>query len=209
MLIFDFDGVIVDSEPQLNALFCRLLAPLGVQLSLEQAMQRFTGVASAECVAGIERDFGLRLPATLGQDFYEQSLALYASGAMPLLPGLHELLAGLARPFCIASGSQRPKIAAGLRAHGLDALFGERFVSAHEVPRGKPHPDVYLEAARRFGADPADCLAVEDSPTGVQAARAAGMRVFGLVGQFDAATLVAAGAEPVARLDHLLARIPS
>lgn len=204
MLIFDFDGVILDSEPHLNALMCRLLAAQGVQLSLEQAMRRFTGVAGADCLRGIERDFNLRLPVDLGERYDRESLALYASGALPILPGLHTLLAGLARPFCIASGSRRSKIAAGLRAHGLDALFGERFVSAHEVARGKPYPDVYLEAARRFAADPAACLAVEDSPTGVQAARAAGMRVFGLVGQFDSDALSAAGAEPIGRLDQLL-----
>nr|WP_282452611.1 HAD family phosphatase [Lysobacter sp. CAU 1642] len=205
-MILDFDGVVLDSEPRLNALLCGLLAEQGISLSVEQALRRFTGVASAECLAGIERDFGVRLPGDLGERYHEASLALYASGALPLLPGLVELLDALRRPVAIASGSQRRKIEAGLRAHGLEARFAGRIVSAHEAPRGKPHPDVYLEAARRCSTRPADCIAVEDSPTGARAAAAAGIRVFGLIGIWDAASLAAAGAEPIQRLTDLLRR---
>lgn len=204
MLILDFDGVVLDSEPQLNALLCRLLSSHSVSLTAEEALQRFTGVASAECLAGVERDFGVSLPAELGETYHRESLALYASGALPVVPGLRELLAALQRPVGIASGSQRAKIEAGLLAHGLERAFGGRIVSAHEVPRGKPHPDVYLEAARRFGAEPGACLAIEDSPTGARAARAAGIRVFGLVGVCSAQALAAAGAEPIADLGELI-----
>ena len=204
MLIFDFDGVVLDSEPQLNALLCRLLAPHGVSLNTDEALRRFTGVASAECLAGVERDFGISLPADLGETYHRESLALYAAGALPVVPGLRELLAALQRPIAIASGSQRAKIEAGLRVHGLEQAFGGRIVSAHEVPRGKPHPDVYLEAARRFGSRPDACLAIEDSPTGARAAHAAGIRVFGLVGICSAEALAAAGAEPITDLRALI-----
>lgn len=204
MLIFDFDGVVLDSEPQLNALLCSLLASHGVSLSTDEALRRFTGVASAECLAGVERDFGVSLPADLGETYHRESLALYARGALPVVPGLRELLAALQRPVAIASGSQRAKIEAGLRVHGLEQVFAGRIVSAHEVPRGKPHPDVYLEAARRFGVDPRACLAIEDSPTGAQAACAAGIRVFGLVGICSADVLASAGAEPITDLRELI-----
>lgn len=204
MVIFDFDGVIVDSEPALNALMATQLRSHGISLSPAEAAARFTGVASADCLVRIEAEFGVRLPADFVDDYDAAALALYASGQLAPIAGIADLLAALRGPSCIASGSAPAKIAAGLASTGLAAHFGERYVSARQVARGKPFPDVFLFAAERFGAAVDQCVVVEDSLTGVRAARAAGMPVFGLVGSFSAAALAAEGAVPVRQLGELL-----
>jgi len=203
-VIFDFDGVIVDSEPALNALMATRLRPYGITLGADEAAARFTGLASADCLARIEAEFGVRLPAGFADDYDAAALALYAGGGITPIPGIAALLAALRGPSCIASGSAPAKIAAGLASTGLDAHFGERYVSARQVARGKPFPDVFLFAAERFGAAVEQCVVVEDSLAGVRAARAAGMPVFGLVGGFSAEALAAEGAVPVRHPDELL-----
>lgn len=204
MVIFDFDGVIVDSEPALNTLMATQLRAYGITLSADEAAARFTGVASADCLPRIEAEFGVRLPASFVDDYDAAALALYASGQLTPIPGIAPLLAALRGPSCIASGSAPAKIAAGLASTGLDAHFGQRYVSARQVARGKPFPDVFMFAAERFGAAVEQCVVVEDSLTGVRAARAAGMPVFGLVGSFSAEALAGEGAVPVQRLGELL-----
>lgn len=197
MIAFDFDGVVVDSEPLANRVLVQELATRGVALSLERATALFTGVPMVDCIALIEREFGLALPAGFKADADAAMMAAYAAELEPM-PGIAAVLDAIRGPYCIASGSSHAKIAAALAAVGLAPRFAGRVYSTDDVARRKPHPDVYLHAARAMGVAPAACLAIEDSPTGVTAARAAGMAVLGLVGSFDAATLAAAGAEPVA-----------
>jgi HAD superfamily hydrolase (TIGR01509 family) len=152
----------------------------------------------------IEAEFGVRLPTDFADQHDAAALALYAGGDLATVAGIETVLATLRGPSCIASGSAPAKIAAGLASTGLDAHFGERYVSARQVARGKPFPDVFLFAAERFGATVEQCVVVEDSLTGVRAARAAGMPVFGLVGSFSAASLAAEGAVPVRHPGELL-----
>jgi HAD superfamily hydrolase (TIGR01509 family) len=203
MIAFDFDGVIVDSEPLANRVLMRELAARGVTLTIERATALFTGVPLIDCIALIEREFGLALPSEFKADADAAMMARYGAELKPV-PGIDAVLDALRVPYCIASGSTHAKIAAALDAVGLASCFAGRVYSTDDVARRKPHPDVYLHAAAAMGFKPAQCLAIEDSPTGIAAARAAGMPVLGLTGSFDAATLAAAGAEPVASHADLL-----
>jgi HAD superfamily hydrolase (TIGR01509 family) len=196
MVIFDFDGVIVDSERLANAVLARMVASLGRPMDAVEAARRFTGKVTRDCLSIIESDLGLVVPPTFAPEYEAAVTAAYERELVPM-PGVVELLGRLRGPRCIASGSSHARIALALRVVGLGHHFGRAVFSAEEVARGKPAPDVFLHAAARMGKAPADCVVVEDSLTGVAAARAAGMPVFGLVGTFGAAELRAAGAYPV------------
>lgn len=203
MVIFDFDGVIVDSERLANAVLARMVSALGRPMDAAEAARRFTGKVTRDCLALIERDLGLPLPHDFAADYEDAITAAYDAELVPV-DGIVPVLETLRGPRCIASGSSHPRIAHALRVVGLGHHFTGAVFSAEEVARGKPAPDVFLHAAARMGIDVARCVVVEDSITGVTGARAAGMPVFGLVGTFGADELLAAGAQPVARPADLL-----
>lgn len=199
MIVFDFDGVIVDSERLANGLLARLLTAEGIPMDVAEATRLFTGLATVDCIARVHALTGRRLPEDFADTLEAALLRAYDTELRPV-PGIEAVLDRLRVPYCIASGSSPRKIRHALRRVGLAHRFGDNVFSADEVPRRKPHPDVFLHAAARRGIDPARCAVIEDSLPGVIAARAAGMPVFALVGSVDADTLAAAGAEPVA--DH-------
>lgn len=202
MVIFDFDGVIVDSEPPSNRLLAELFSACGARMDAAEAMRRFTGVPHAECLRQVERDFGVRVPDDFEARYAAASLALYRDVVQPIA-GIQALVPRHRGAFAIASGSPLRKIRLGLARVGLTAQFGDRVFSAEQVARSKPYPDVYLLAIERLGQPAAQGVAVEDSPTGATAAVAAGLTVFGLVGHCSADALAAVGARPVASLAEL------
>lgn len=205
MVIFDFDGVIVDSERLANAVLARMITALGRPMDAAEAARRFTGKVTRDCLALIEHDLGLDVPATFAAAYEDAITAAYEAELLPV-EGIVAVLESLRGPRCIASGSSHPRIAHALRVVGLGHHFAGAVFSAEEVARGKPAPDVFLHAAARMGVDAARCVVVEDSITGVTGARAAGMPVFGLVGTFGADELAAAGALPVESPAQLLAQ---
>jgi HAD superfamily hydrolase (TIGR01509 family) len=196
MVIFDFDGVIVDSERLANAVLARMVSALGRPMDAAEAARRFTGKVTRDCLVLIERELGLVVPAGFADDYEDAITDAYDRELTPVA-GIVPVLESLRGPRCIASGSSHPRIAHALRVVGLGHHFGAAVFSAEEVARGKPAPDVFLHAAARMGVDPNGCVVVEDSITGVTGARAAGMPVFGLVGTFGPDELAAAGAMPV------------
>lgn len=203
MVIFDFDGVIVDSERLANAVLARMVTALGRPMAAAEAARRFTGKVTRDCLALIESDLGLVVPAGFAAD-YEDAITVAYDAELTPVAGIVPVLDSLRGRRCVASGSSHPRIAHALRVVGLGHHFAGAVFSAEEVARGKPAPDVFLHAAACMGVEPARCVVVEDSITGVAGARAAGMPVFGLVGTFDADELAAAGALPVAAPGHLL-----
>lgn len=205
MIIFDFDGVIVDSERLVNVVLAELVSALGRPMTGAEAARTFTGKVTADCLSIIERDFGLALPVDFAARYEDAVTAVYER-ELVVVPGIVELLDAMPGRRCIASGSSHARIAHALGIVGLGHHFESRVHSAEDVARGKPAPDVFLYAAARMGVAPADCVVVEDSITGVTAARRAGMPVYGLIGTFGAAELEAAGAEPVEQLTDLLQR---
>lgn len=197
LVIFDCDGVLVDSEPLANAVLHAELARAGLGLSLEESTALFTGLSLASCLAVIEarlggpppEDFLPRLRAGVVERFRRE---------LAPVPGVVDVLRGLDAPRCVASSGSHEKIRFSLGLTGLDGWFGEDDIfSADDVARGKPAPDLFLHAAARKGREPGQCVVVEDSVPGVQAARAAGMRVLGFAARSEAAALAAAGADAV------------
>jgi len=195
VVIFDLDGVLVDSEPVHRRASRRLFAPHDLT---EAEYARFIGVAVEPYMRWARARFGLDEPVERLIERYTAAVTTeIAAGELPPLDGARELIeAARARGLRVAVGSQSIAawVAATLRATGLDGRF-DAIVSGDEVERGKPAPDVYLLAAKRLGVAPERCLAIEDSPAGVQSAAAAGM----LVVQSRQASS-AAEPQPLARL---------
>jgi HAD superfamily hydrolase (TIGR01509 family) len=177
-VIFDLDGTLVDSEPNYYEASRRTLAEQGVPGFTWAEHERYVGISTQETLALLKERYGLAAPveellAAMNRHYLE--LARTATRAYPEMRKFVELLAAEGVPMAVASGSSPEAIEAILAGTGLDAYL-RTVVSADEVAHGKPAPDVFLEAARRLGADPADCVVLEDAAPGAAAAHAAGMR---------------------------------
>lgn len=208
LLIFDCDGVLVDSEPIAIALLCEMLARLGHPMSAEEAMRRFAGRRLDDVRAMIEQLTGRPIPDEVGRRFGADLLDQFRRELKPM-PGVREAIAALPCRRCVASSSAFDRLKPSLEITGLAPLFGPHVFSATQVPRGKPAPDLFLFAAGKMGATPAACIVIEDSPLGIEAARAAGMAAIGFVahaGDDLAERLAAAGAAPVL---HHMSELPT
>lgn len=193
-VLFDCDGVIVDSEGPTFDLLIADLAAHGLPLTLHQLETDFVG-GTIETVAGRARSAGARLPDNWVDDFYTRMHAMLAMGT-PLIPGIVEVLDVLDRagiPYAVGSNGPPEKMQITLGQHGLIPRF-RAVLSGQALGHPKPAPDVYLAAAAACGADPGSCVVIEDSPTGARAARAAGMRCFGYAPQGQHPRLQAEGA---------------
>lgn len=181
-ILFDCDGVLVDSEPITNAVLARMLGELGWALSLEECMRIFVGKAVKDETVMIEARTGARLtPEWLASFWQHRNEALERD--LLIVPGtdvgVRAVHAALQGRIACASGADRRKIELQLEKVGLLDAFEGRIFSGHETPRSKPWPDVYLAAAAALGVDPARCAVVEDTVTGATAGLRAGATVFG------------------------------
>lgn len=176
LVIFDCDGVIADSEMLSAAVLIEQLAALGIAMSNEDVRRDFLG-RSFPTVAGLIRDrFGRPLPADF-ESSYRRDLLVRFESDLRTTPGFGAMLAGLEVPCCVATSSSPPRVARTLQLLGLDGRFGPHVFTASQVAHGKPAPDLFLFAAARMEAPPARVVVVEDSPPGIAAGLAAGMRV--------------------------------
>jgi HAD superfamily hydrolase (TIGR01509 family) len=193
LVIFDCDGVLVDSELITNRIFATMLNELGIPVTLEDMFEQFVGRSMA---AGLEKIAGL-LGRPVPDDFlpsYESRTHAALKSDLKVVCGIEAVLDSLTLPYCVASSGSHEKMQTTLGITGLLPRFQGRMFSVTEVPRGKPSPDVFLYAAAKMGADASDCAVVEDTPTGVVAGVAAGMTVFGYCGLTPRAQLQEAGA---------------
>jgi HAD superfamily hydrolase (TIGR01509 family) len=206
LVIFDCDGVLVDSEAISCGVLARMISAEGVATTLAQARHDYQGLRLDEVLARV----GVKLGRALPEDWlarYERARAEMFRGELKAVPGAADAVTRVAAAgvaVCVASQGKLEKTRLTLGLTGLLELFAPgALFSAHCVPRGKPHPDLFLAAASAMGAEPGRCAVVEDTPTGVTAAVAAGMRVFGYCADSDETALREAGAELVASLDRL------
>ncbi len=177
-VIFDLDGTLVDSEPNYFEAGRRLLAGYGVTDFTWERHARFIGIGTRETLEILAREYGIDAPVEELLAVKNRVYLELARAHTEVFPEMRELVALLAaggHPMAVASGSSRAAIEAVLAGTGLDALL-TTLVSAEEVPRGKPEPDVFLEAARRMGVAPGACVVLEDAAPGALAAHRAGMR---------------------------------
>jgi HAD superfamily hydrolase (TIGR01509 family) len=181
LIIFDCDGVLVDSEVLSGRAVAQALAAIGHPVSPESLTERFLGMSNKDMYAALERERGAALPADFDAQVNRVAGALFER-ELRSMHGLESALAALAEPRCVASSSAPAMLASKLAWTGLAAWFGGALFSTAEVARGKPAPDIFLHAADRMGAAPARALVIEDSPLGIAAAKAAGMIAFGFTG---------------------------
>lgn len=184
LAIFDFDGVIADSEIIALAELQACLAEYGLHLSIEALIDRFLGASLASITAALASHTGTPVPEEFREAWYARLFARYARELQPV-PGilaLFDRLEAAGVDYCIASGSSHRRLSYALACLGLTERFAARAFSAEDVAEGKPAPDLMLFAAARRGITPERCIVIEDATAGVIAARRAGMRAIGFVG---------------------------
>jgi HAD superfamily hydrolase (TIGR01509 family) len=193
LVIFDCDGVVVDSERIAHETFGAFIGSLGAHLTDAEMIERFSGLRLSECMAMVEQITGRPAPPGALERYIEERDRVLRERIEPI-EGVRDVVEGLTVPYCIASSGSHDKMRITLGTTGLLPLFEGRIFSAWDVARGKPAPDVFLHAAERMGVAPARCVVIEDSVNGVLAGRAAGMTVLGFVRLMSAAQLLKAGA---------------
>jgi HAD superfamily hydrolase (TIGR01509 family) len=181
MVIFDCDGVLIDSERLAVKLDVLMLRELGWPLSEAEVIEHFVGRSDRDTRAAIEAHLGRKLPDDWQKPFEPLYQRVYAAELTPV-DGVLEALDCIALPSCVASSGTHEHLHYTLGLTGLYPRFAGRIFSAEDVARGKPAPDLFLHAAEQMAAEPAGCVVVEDSRSGVEAARAAGMRVLAFAG---------------------------
>lgn len=181
LVIFDCDGVLIDSEVIACRADAACFAEIGIAISAEEIMQRYVGVSARTMFADIEARYGCRLPADFAQVLRTRIAAAFES-ELRAMPGIETALARVPSRTCVASSSSLDRLRHALSLVGLFERFDPHIFSANQVAHGKPAPDLFLFAARSMTVAPEQCVVIEDSVAGVQAGVAAGMRVLGFTG---------------------------
>ncbi|MFD0344473.1 HAD family hydrolase [Streptomyces sp. NPDC127117] len=189
LVVFDCDGVLVDSERICVKADAVVLADLGCVFTEAEIVERFAGSSGEVFTAAVEQRLGRR-PEKDWQQQYEHPYRAALDAELTAVDGVAEALSRLTAAVCVASNGDHDGIGRNLRLAASSDHFAENIFSADDVAPGKPAPDLFLHAARSMGVDPGRCVVIEDSAYGVRAARAAGMRAFGYCG----------GLTPAARL---------
>jgi HAD superfamily hydrolase (TIGR01509 family) len=201
LLIFDCDGVLVDSEVLAHDTLREMMASLGRPMTMDDAVREFAGGSLADTVATVGRLLGRPLPPDIGEHFGQLLLERFRRELKPM-PGVRDAILALPFSRAVASSSTPERLRLSLEVTRLAPLFGEHVFSAVQVARGKPAPDLYLLTARTLGEPPERCIVIEDTTRGVAAGHAAGARVIGFAGGGHATPALAddlarAGAEVV------------
>jgi HAD superfamily hydrolase (TIGR01509 family) len=181
LIIFDLDGVLVDSEGLSCGVLQALLAEEGIALDLPEIHTRFLGRGFHAVVEHYRAVHAVAPPADFRSRFDAAVATAFTESLQPI-SGVRDLLEALPMPFCLASSSGLQRIELSLTLTGLRPLFGDRIFAGEMVPRGKPAPDLFLHAAKAMGVSPGRCLVIEDSGPGITAGNAAGMTVWGFAG---------------------------
>jgi HAD superfamily hydrolase (TIGR01509 family) len=208
LVIFDCDGVLVDSEPIANASFSRALRTVGLDWTVEETMRRLMGRSVKSCVEICEAELGCKLPDGFVEKLQAATYQDFRDAPLQPVAGVKEAVLTLQKAgvaTCVASSGAVEKMRFTLGLTGLWELFQGRVFSSTQVPRGKPFPDLFLHAAIGMNVQPFECTVVEDSVPGIQAARAAGMRALAYTGApyADRAALEAAGGEAFGNMKQL------
>jgi HAD superfamily hydrolase (TIGR01509 family) len=193
LVIFDCDGVLVDSELITNRVFGAVLAELGLTLTQQFIFDHFVGRSMRYCWEQVEAMLGRPVPDEARRELQLRTNTALAAGVRAVR-GIEAVLDSMRVPYCVASSGSHEKMATTLGATGLLPRFRNRIFSATQVARGKPAPDIFLYAASSCAVHPSACAVVEDSPAGVAAGVAAGMRVYGYCAFTPRERLEAAGA---------------
>jgi HAD superfamily hydrolase (TIGR01509 family) len=202
LVIFDCDGVLVNSEPLANQVYVEILEEHGHQVNSEEYLREFSGVSVKHRLEVTSQKLNWTPPSNFTATFQER-LAVLAKQELTVVPGIHELIESITVPICIGSNGTRSEILLRLKLARLTEKFENVIFSGVEMAHPKPAPDVFLAAAQAFNVPPSRCIVIEDSVPGVTAAVRAGMRVYGYAAFTPAKTLQATGAIPFANMMEL------
>ena len=176
LVIFDCDGVLVDSEPLANHALVDCLSDLRVEMSVDEALKSFKGRKLAECLLEIEKTKNVILPGNFEKMLRDRMGDYFESKLRPI-SGVAEAIKGVKQLKCVASNGPLEKTKRNLEIVGLISHFGENIYSAYTIQKWKPEPDLFLHACKDMGSDPVNCIIIEDSELGIQAAVAGGFKV--------------------------------
>jgi HAD superfamily hydrolase (TIGR01509 family) len=179
-IIFDCDGVLVDSEAISSGVLTEMAKELGIKISHDEALENFTGSSLQYSLKYIENKFGQALPSDFELEFRQKSYEQFALNLKPI-NGIHEVIQSLTIPFCVASSGPREKIIRNLTTANLIQYFEGNLFSSYDIQSWKPEPDIFLHAAKTMGFEVGECLIIEDSCTGIQAAKSGGFDVIAFV----------------------------
>ncbi|MBW4624778.1 MAG: HAD-IA family hydrolase [Brasilonema octagenarum HA4186-MV1] len=196
LVIFDCDGVLVDSEQITNSVFAAMLSEIGLPVTLEYISNTFVGQPMTACVEIIQESLGKPIPDNFVTEFRQRNKKSLSENLKPI-KGIHDVLSQIKTSYCVASNSTHEMIQTKLGVTELLPYFEGKIFSVTDVARGKPHPDLFLYAAEKMKVHPQRCVVVEDTPIGVQAGFSAGMKVFGYAEYSNPQKLQAAGASVV------------
>jgi HAD superfamily hydrolase (TIGR01509 family) len=199
LVIFDCDGVLVDSEPISCRTFTEALREIGLEVTPQQMFDEFVGYSMQHCMEVVEKMLGRPAPGNFVAELQARTFERFKA-ELKAMPGIEQALEDLDEigiPFCVASSGAHEKMRTTLGITGLLPRFEGKMFSATQVLRGKPAPDLYLFAAEKMGVEVGRCVVVEDAPPGVQAGVAAGMRVLGFAAHTPRKKLEAAGAHVI------------
>lgn len=194
LIIFDCDGVLVDSEAISNGVIAEMLTELGWPTSTEEAVHIFAGTTLDLVCKKLEAKTGKKAPSDFEQEYRQKCTRRFQEELQPI-KGIKNALLQIPQEKSVASNGPLFKIEMNLKLTGLSHFFGTSLYSAYDIQKWKPKPDLYLYVAHKMGRGPEQCVVIEDSPHGVLAGVQAGMKVFGYAGQTSADRLRENGAE--------------
>ncbi|HKI88358.1 MAG TPA: HAD-IA family hydrolase [Draconibacterium sp.] len=205
-IIFDCDGVLVDSEKISAQVFQKMLSELGCDLDIEMVLEQITGTSMKGNLKFFADKVGRNLPDNFEEEFRSRSYEVFKTELKPV-KGIHSLLEKITVPYCTASSGPQKKIRLNLTTTNLIDKFDSNIFSSYDIGSWKPESDIYLYAARQMGFEPNECAVIEDSIAGVKAARAGGFDVFGFSRKGNEEALKKLGATvffDLSELDKLL-----
>ncbi|GAA3930019.1 HAD-IA family hydrolase [Chitinophaga oryziterrae] len=201
-IIFDCDGVLVDSEVINNRVLLEMTAEYGVSMDLSEAVEEFSGIRLREAIRALQRRATRPFPENLEQDFRARTYEIFKKEMQPV-PGVKAVLDGLKIPFCVASSGPVEKIKLNLTVTGLIGYFENRIFSGYDIGSWKPDPGIFLYAAENMGFDPSVCAVVEDSKAGITAAVRGGFIPYGYAKPFNGKELEKEGAKVFYNMSEL------
>ncbi|MDA6070137.1 HAD family hydrolase [Flavobacterium sp. AC] len=201
-IIFDCDGVLVDTEKIGNGILLSMAAQYGFEMKLEDAYRDFNGRNLKECFSHIETAIGKNLPDSFEREYREKSFEAFKTQVKPM-EGIVEFLNKLKIPYCVASSGPVDKIRLNLEVAGLLDKFEDKIFSSYQIKSWKPEPGIFLHAAKEMGFEVKDCIVIEDSKAGVIAGIQGGFKVYGFANGFNNEDLEKEGAELFSSYEEL------
>lgn len=192
-IIFDCDGVLVDTEKIGNGILLEMAAEHGFKMTIEDAYRNFNGRKLKDCFLYIEEAIKKKLPESFENEYRERSFEAFKTQVTPI-EGVFEFIEKLEIPYCVASSGPVDKIRLNLKAVGLLDKFEGKIFSSYEIKSWKPDPELFLHAAKEMGFEVKDCIVVEDSKAGIMAAKSGGFRVYGFSNDYNSEDLEREGA---------------